>query len=813
MAKRPKPPAETDVAGAVAQILADERVLWIGVKHYSPSCARAAAALIREARPAAVLVEGPEDGTPLIEHLIAPETAPPVTLFASYVDQKNRFELNGVLTPEPELPARFRAWWPFVAWSPEYAALQAGAAVGAELAFIDLPLLARIPFQHARTLDPDQVIEDRHLWANAYFQALRARTGRPSFMGLWEALFEVGAQDTPPAEVMRAVHTFAWCARHAGVDLARREAGLTADGTLAREGHMRWHIDQALKRHPTGRVAVVTGAFHAVALPFMKAQRAKWPADKAAEIRLTPHSYPALSRLYDMARQPGHGAAVWAAMEAGAARPYDAAALDLLVQVVRAARGGDAGASTADGVGAWQQAQNLARLRGNAQVTLDDLRDGVRSALVKGDAREQGGAVARALRDVLTGTAVGRVTAAAGEVPLLASFRDDARRFRLDLSGVQKTVRLDLRRDPRHRDKSAFLHQAAYLQVPLFGELDKHPGRHLRGPDPVRGEDLHLLGETWAVQWSEQVDDRLLSLADRGTSLAAAAGTTLRAALPALREDADGASVALLQAAQMGLNDLFDPVLATVEAAVLADRAFAHLVDALERFAFLLGQRTTLPTHGLARLARVVAQVHDRACRALPTLAGLDPDRLGPTLERLVRLVRLTVDGRVDGLAPEVLLEAAAALAEDGAARPTLRGAAYGVLHGFGQVGEARVAQALAGYLDGGPEAALAAGRFLDGLLTQARGALLRGRRLLAVVDRALGDLDWATFKRALPELRRAFARFTPPELDQLGGRVAQGLGLRAAPALEGPVPAETLSVGLALDRAVAAALAAQGLA
>ena len=54
MARRPKPPADTDVAGAVARILGDERVLWIGVKHYSPACAQAAAALIREAQPAAV---------------------------------------------------------------------------------------------------------------------------------------------------------------------------------------------------------------------------------------------------------------------------------------------------------------------------------------------------------------------------------------------------------------------------------------------------------------------------------------------------------------------------------------------------------------------------------------------------------------------------------------------------------------------------------------------------------------------------------------------------------------------------------------
>ena len=144
--RRRQPPA--DPRELVDQLLSDERILWLGVKHYSVAAAVQVERALRAARPAAVLVEGPSDATDLIPHLVHPDTVPPVTILSSFADKKNEFGQNGILSPSPTVPARFRGWWPLVSYAPEYRALKVGRELGADLRFIDAPLRSQIPFEH-----------------------------------------------------------------------------------------------------------------------------------------------------------------------------------------------------------------------------------------------------------------------------------------------------------------------------------------------------------------------------------------------------------------------------------------------------------------------------------------------------------------------------------------------------------------------------------------------------------------------------------------------------------------------------------------
>ncbi len=58
---------------------------------------------------------------------------------------------------------------------------------------------------------------------------------------------------------------------------------------------------------------------------------------------------------------------------------------------------------------------------------------------------------------------------------------------------------------------------------------------------------------------------------------------------------------------------------------------------------------------------------------------------------------------------------------------------------------------------------------FLEGLFITARSIVLgRDPRLLRIVTRALARLDWPVFKLLLPDLRRAFTRFIPAEIDAI---------------------------------------------
>ena len=126
----------------------DERVTYFGIRHFSPTCSHHLQALIRELRPAGILVEGPSDAESLVPWIVHPDTVPPVAILSTFVDRKNQFGLNGTLTPSDAVPVRYRGWWPLTQSSPEYQALKVGHEVGARLGFCDVPLSGTIEHTH-----------------------------------------------------------------------------------------------------------------------------------------------------------------------------------------------------------------------------------------------------------------------------------------------------------------------------------------------------------------------------------------------------------------------------------------------------------------------------------------------------------------------------------------------------------------------------------------------------------------------------------------------------------------------------------------
>jgi hypothetical protein len=787
--------------------LDDERVVWFPIKHFSPTCAWHVGELIRELKPAAVLVEGPDDANDQVQHVVHPETWPPLTVFSTYVDKKNVYGLNGVLSPNEESPARFRGWWPLTAYSPEYVALKAGHEVGAKLTFIDVPLTATIPHHHVPNQEANQVINDRHLAQSAYFEALRQTQRRRSFEEFWNANFEVGGWELETREFMKRVLTFAWCARNVG----SHDEALEADGTLLREGHMRDHVERALKEHPGQKIVVVTGAFHSVALPWTKKAKAKAKVDKDLETLITSHSFRALSNLYKLNRLPGYHQLVWEQLEAHSAEPFNQAAMQLLIEVMRRARSSGVGLSTADSVGSYQAARQLAHLRRNPETTLEDLHDAVRMGYVKGDYRIRGPEIERAMRDTLIGNKLGRVTSAAGQAPLMRDFYDQCRVHKVDLSGVAKEVRCDLHKQDSHKLKSAFFHQLMYLDVPLFADVvevaTSHTGYHsykskakYRGPDLATGEGMELIIERWGVQWREGVDDRLLEISDRGASLAHAATTLLKERLVDARGNAEDTTKLLLRTAQMMLTDLFDEMLSAVEDAAVVDSDFGHLVKALADFVVLHSYRDTAATQGLERVLNTIVTVFNKACIVLPMIANASEDQAPDLLAHLQTLVRITLTFEGVMLDRQLLIEKIQEMVQDLQGAPNIRGAGFGILFSFGATREKIVAREMSSYLLGSPDRVVQAGSFLDGLFMSSKNIFMGSPRLLRAINEVLRDLDWDTFKIILPDLRRAFTQFIPSEIDNISVRVSEEIGLDEPPSPDAPIPDILAKLGAQAD-------------
>ncbi|MFB9838889.1 DUF5682 family protein, partial [Actinoallomurus acaciae] len=205
-------------------------VTFIGVRHHSPACARLVGRTIEALRPAYILVEGPADVNDRLDELLLGHELP-IAIFSHYRDDE-RSHLS---------------WAPFCAYSPEWVALTAGRAYGAELRFIDLPAWhPALAGRRNRYADAEQ------RYADAADRLCRA-FAVDNVDALWDRLVEVEPDDG----LEERLTTY--------FDLVRGDTEAGEDDT-AREAYMAAWIRAAAADAGDRPVVVVTGGFHLPAL-------------------------------------------------------------------------------------------------------------------------------------------------------------------------------------------------------------------------------------------------------------------------------------------------------------------------------------------------------------------------------------------------------------------------------------------------------------------------------------------------------------------------------------------------------------------
>jgi hypothetical protein len=299
-------------ADAVGRLRDERGIHFAPVRHHSPACAVAVRAAIEELRPAAVLIEGPEEFTRLVPDLLHEETRPPIAVLSlggsgsGSSAGSGSGAGSGPRARDAEDEPAGAGFYPLASFSPEWVALRAGHAVGAELAFVDRSFGERSVAERALfgsaapgqegvgedgiengagsgTARPDPfartLMSERYLAHSEAIAALARRLGCRDHDEVWDQLFEARAS----AELAdwRTVFddVFAWSA------LARldyEEGVLAGEGSLDREARMAARIAETVDRLSADRltagttggtagggagpVLVVTGAFHTLAL-------------------------------------------------------------------------------------------------------------------------------------------------------------------------------------------------------------------------------------------------------------------------------------------------------------------------------------------------------------------------------------------------------------------------------------------------------------------------------------------------------------------------------------------------------------------
>jgi hypothetical protein len=759
--------------------------VYFPIRHHSPACSWHIEKLIHELKPSAVLVEGPSSFTPFIPTILDPGTKPPVAIYTHYIDLERK--LHKPAENELDLgPARFAAYYPFCDYSPELIALRAGREVGAVLKFIDLDYADQILAEHLAGTQMSKprietLLQERYLARSTYLNALAQRSGCRDFNEMWDHLFEANFQSRPARSFMEEVATYCFFGR-----MDASQTALDADGTSAREKTMAAAIeDQIAGRQRDGRpILVVTGGFHAVALPVLvgKGLRRAETSSVSPEslqqalIRYSFRQLDALNGYSAGMPSPNYYNRLWREIVGGSTAAHSRVAVSFLVEIGGTTRRRDmqVALSTADEIAAFEHARHLAAMRGHAGPAREDLLDGVRSCFVKGSMDGEGAVLMGLVHHVLTGSEIGEVPATAGTPPLVASFRKEAERARLDISNsMKRQVTLEIYRRENHRRTSRFLHSVTFLSVP-FATLTA-------GPDFVRGTGLERIHEHWQYSWSPMTEAALVEASVYGATIEEATANRLREAIARLEEEGQGrsanAAVAMLiRACRMGLHRHTPQLLQLIASRIAEEPSFIEAVIAASQLLLLWQSREPLQAHSLNEVPELLRASYVRACYLAPNLGQCPEDELSRALDSLGAMRELIASASADLLDAQLFWQAiSGVLGSNNQNHPpfsTVCGAIAGLLYSVSRMEQQALDELVVGYLVGIPDSQSRVG-FLHGLLKTCREAAWQNLPLIHSLDEIIGAWEEPEFISALPSLRLALADLTPRETDKVAALVA----------------------------------------
>jgi hypothetical protein len=804
---------------AVTEAVLAEPLYWFPVRHHSPNVARHLRAALLARRPKVVFLEAPASAQSLVPHIIDAKTKPPVAIYVSYRDDANRFGWAGVTTPSPEIPARYASWYPMLPYSPEYVAIKTAREIGADVVFMDLPPYALIrprgeggggedaeAGDHADIDEAAGEAEDAAgepapaaaggpSWESlvvrsSFYEALARAAGYRTWDEAWDALFEQASRHADTEAFRRDLAAFC-----AGVRATTARRTVERDGTLPRERFMWRTIRGELARRKLAheQAMVVCGGFHL----FLDRADATPPPELpegTVYCTVTPYSFLRTSELSGYGagnRAPRYYQRLWEAFEGkpppGGEDPAVDAMVRHVVAVLAKGRTRTEGLSSADAIAVTQHARMLASLRGRPAPILDDVRDALIACCCKGRLEEEGAPLVEAMEIAEVGSAVGKVTPALGQLPLVNDFYGQLDALELDgVMSKDKKLKLTLDlREERDGRRSAFLHRLVFLDVPI-GKL----------PERGKGDGGTLFREQWTLAYSPGIEDALVERTLYGDTIEAAALALLEEQLAASARAAGEACRRLVEAVAMDLPALIVRLEAAAGHAIDEDKQFGSLCEALVHLLVLdrlAGQRR------LTRdvIAELVRRCFAHACFEIPNVSSVPAEEQEAVIGHLKSLAE-AVQGAPRREAPpggaaggggagdealdrDLFVEnvTSAALAST---VPFMQGAFAALLSEMRAVDPAELARRVAAFARARPDTMVLAGEFLDGAFAVAKTSILLGAgELVTAIDELIRTATWDQFVVLLPRVRHAFERLHERQRMTFSERVAESYGIKEA--------------------------------
>lgn len=728
----------------------DSGVIYYPVRHHSPACSFHLKKVIEKYKPECILIEGPVDADFLMPYLSGDGIKPPVCIYSAFDDKK------GAVSEEKE---KYRAYYPFLSYSPELTAIREANLSGTAMHFIDMPYALQLVQFGAE--EPVYYFGEDN--SELYYSRVADKSGCRSFSEFWEKGFEVNGLELDTDEFVKSVFM---------LGKYMRELSPADDRNRFRECFMRKNISEYRKNY--SRVLVVAGAYHIAGLAGNSEQLSFKKYDHSgASLYLMPYSFA------EADSRSGYGAgipfpafysSVWEKILSGSEHPYDDTVQDFIIRTSRYARKKQHAISVTDEIQAMYMTKELAALRGKSQPGAFELTDGVKSAFVKGDITTAAAFELDFLFRQMTGLGAGEVNISGEDTavtpPCVTDFRAQCRKYRINTGTVvRQQVILDVVKNVNHYHKSCFLHRMEYIGTG-FSRLES-------GPDYIAGRDTSLVREQWSVRYNTSVEAKLIDLSVYGSSIEGICRNLLKKQF-ASAQNAAGAGIFLLKTYTLGFSEEAALFLTEIESLIRDDSDFISQCGFMTQISRLLSLQRGMLAKADNHILQLLKLSFSAALGKLEDMSTCEGEASDSVCSGLRLMYSITADYPEECSREEFLCEVGKCI-NAGDTDAQIYGVCISLYVKSGRISENDYCEAVSSYMQTA-EGEDAAG-FLAGMISVGRDIIFTNERVLYGIDTSVARMEREKFIEVLPQLRRAFTAFLPAETSRISRKIAQHYG------------------------------------
>lgn len=737
-------------------------IVFFPVRHHSPACSYHILKVIEEYSPEAILVEGPKNAEHLIPFAVSSETKAPFCIYLSYHDK------SGKISEDKE---KYRAYYPFLDYSPELVALRAGAEKGIHTEFIDLSYGDKLLNTPSRASE-EEYDADREFIQSSYYKTLTEKMGCKNFNELWEMLFEINGSHIDTKSFVRNLFFYCYFSRK-NTD----EEELIVQGDIAREQYMAENILNAKKKYK--KILVITGGIHTISLCKTISEDAESNVELKKDALENSSSYLMPYSFEESDRQSGYESGmvfpyyyqkVWLNIEKNRKKPFEEAALKFIILTAGELRKKHP-ISVADEMQSYYMAKGLAVLRQKKECGVFELIDSVKSSFVKGEINTTQQPALKTLYRIITGMEMGSVDTHAGVPPVVNDFLDKCKIYKIQTnSSLKKETKLDVYNNKLHMEKSNFFHQMDFLNTGFCS--------YRKGQDQNTGVGRILLRESWEYRFAPGVTVALISSSAYGGTLIEVCLSQLQKAIVSEHINARELSEKLVKASKMGLSSIYGDMFEKLTGLIGNDMDFLSVLGCFENLSSVKNHNNDFGEEKIPSLEGVMELTLNRLLTLCYTVVGVKKEDENNVCKGIKFIYQYFVQQEASQQEKN-FLQALDSIRTDNDANAALCGASSAVLLKKEIISLEEVTESFQCYLNGTDGAKKMAAAYLKGFFMIAKDVLFVDKSLLSSIDTILSQSKGDLFLELLPDLRLAFTYFMPFETDKIAEIVAGFYGVK----------------------------------